>query len=450
MVLSDWVHAGNAHRRRQALQALPGVLGWLLETQGSGQLSLHPQGSESPHLSFSQHIGQLIDEGQPWTEILAQGILNQDYDLFSKEKHRAVFKAVRRGIKRVERLPDDQKPTPMAFTRIFPETKFKTGFEQMGELLWMLGTVEMIDFPSTEQNHIQWFHMHHLMTLFFCDIDTKILDFSAASRYRATLRGILHPSDSPPFPYWLLNDQAIGTLQLARYHVYHWACRIFCPVSNKNSYGKISSLLGQHLTFKQLQQAQLAFHRLYEQTTQRATAKRAQQMKEFVEDPHPLWTAEGPEISCFHGVTVRSLQHPLALLKEGEEMAHCVAGYSRLCFQGTSRIFSFHCEQTGERATLEIRQKEASLQAVVQQFFGHRNSPPSHRMKAACGSFLQPLNDTPAKRWPRLAIPEEWEEQNSILDETFYQQSRTWFSSKHPMLTKAVSDSLEGLSGSTS
>ena len=51
------------------------------------------------------------------------------------------------------------------------------------------------------------------------------------------------------------------------------------------------------------------------------------------------------------------LTDSLMLAREGMEMRHCVASYSKDCARGDTRIFALEDTETGERATLELRRR---------------------------------------------------------------------------------------------
>ena len=57
------------------------------------------------------------------------------------------------------------------------------------------------------------------------------------------------------------------------------------------------------------------------------------------------------------GLRVVPLTDSLMLAREGMEMRHCVASYSRDCVRGDTRIFALEDVDTGERATLELRRR---------------------------------------------------------------------------------------------
>jgi len=124
-------------------------------------------------------------------------------------------------------------------------------------------------------------------------------------------------------------------------------------------------------------------------------------------------------------------------LKEGIDLSHCVAGYSAYCFAGNSRIFSLLDKETGERATLEVRQRntEEKWVAVKRQLFGHGNKEPSPQFHTAANSFIDMLNkDVSATVWPRLETPSQWKSQETGPDSIFFDQVRAWLNAKHKAL----------------
>jgi len=75
------------------------------------------------------------------------------------------------------------------------------------------------------------------------------------------------------------------------------------------------------------------------------------------------------------------LTDSLMLAREGMEMRHCVASYSRDCARGDTRIFALEDVETGERATLELRRR--SWVWFAGQLKGPCNAEVSLRMRAA-------------------------------------------------------------------
>lgn len=82
---------------------------------------------------------------------------------------------------------------------------------------------------------------------------------------------------------------------------------------------------------------------------------------------HQLMVLKSPEflqiwqsaLPAFETAALRAvpLTDTLMLAREGMEMRHCVASYSRDCVRGDTRFFALEDSETGERATLELRRR---------------------------------------------------------------------------------------------
>lgn len=81
------------------------------------------------------------------------------------------------------------------------------------------------------------------------------------------------------------------------------------------------------------------------------------------------------------GLRVVPLTDSLMLAREGMEMRHCVASYSRDCARGDTRIFALEDVDTGERATLELRRR--AWVWFAGQIKGPCNAEVSSRLRAA-------------------------------------------------------------------
>jgi hypothetical protein len=81
------------------------------------------------------------------------------------------------------------------------------------------------------------------------------------------------------------------------------------------------------------------------------------------------------------GLRVVPLTDSLMLAREGMEMRHCVASYSRDCVRGDTRIFALEDVDTGERATLELRRR--SWVWFAGQIKGACNADVSSRLRVA-------------------------------------------------------------------
>ena len=179
----------------------------------------------------------------------------------------------------------------------------------------------------------------------------------------------------------------------------------------------------------------------------RASARQTEQLYALEQGQlSPMWEPGGPVHATDGDVRITALLHPVALLKEGNELSHCVSGYAPQCFSGESRIFAFE-DASGERATLEVQQAEGQdkdrLSVIQIQLYGIENEEPSLKLKAVARRFVQQLNEEYSQpRWPDLEMPEQWEEQDAAEDPVFKQQVKAWLRAKH----RGLFNSLEELS----
>lgn len=441
----DWLNEGDLNRRTQALQAAPGVLVWLLQMSTGDR---HAAERKNPHLSFLRELGEMIDRGQPWQEPLSDMLAKLWVTDLPKSDPLAqqIPKTILRGLQRIIRLPEKEKPSFQTLRTLWASRSTQNGVARITELLWKVGTMEAVDIPSTQFSKTPWLAMHVVTQNLFGHVYLPTLDLVAFSRYRLSLRGMIKRPEEWSDCDWLVSQDQMGEMQIARRSVYHWISSIILTdiPQDKLSESKdfVARGLSENLSFKQFLDASETLHRFHTQATQRASVRNAQRIRSLEQNPRvELWTAGGPATATHHGVKIRALQHPLELLKEGEEMSHCVAGYSDLCFQGTSRIFAFEHTQTNERATLEVRQQKSDhgkIEIIEQQFFSERNQQPSLTMKAANRQFLQQLNNENTMAiWPTLETPEEWAEKDNVLDDVFRHQVQAWFRAKHPSVAKA-------------
>ena len=116
-------------------------------------------------------------------------------------------------------------------------------------------------------------------------------------------------------------------------------------------------------------------------------------MKELakIQNDEKVWDPTGIDFE-YKGIAVKELYSGKALLKEGEEMRHCVVGFTDDCMIGAYRVFSL--ESTTERTTLGIT-CSGYRSFEIQQHKGYKNemgSMISREMKEAAKMVEDKLN----------------------------------------------------------
>lgn len=449
----EWVREGDSERRLQAMELLPAVLTSLVDKQWKNPLEGETQAPMAQSLS---DIGRMIDEGRPWYEALANA-LAQDLSSAETENLPALpenYQAtVLRGLHRLSRLPQEQRPT---MESIQPPDEFGSSLPSyspqncrhtyaIGRLLWSCGMVEMVDLPRNPQ---QFGIMDQVLAHLFrfekrSFKNQRVWDYNQASGYRSALRGLtglpLKASE------WLVPWDTLHKIDEGQREIESWLIGAF-----EVSRGNVTMLydhIQHHLSFKQLLDASQTLHRFHQQATVRASARQTEQLYALEQGQlSPMWEPGGPVHATDGDVTITALLHPVALLKEGKELSHCVSGYAPQCFSGESRIFAFE-DASGERATLEVQQAEGQdkdrLSVIQIQLYGIENEEPSLKLKAVARRFVQQLNEEYSQPcWPDLEMPEQWEEQDAAEDPVFKQQVKAWLRAKH----RGLFNSLEELS----
>lgn len=387
--LVAWLSLGNTQRRIQALESNPGTLGglvleywkpWVPRSRPSSmvedftddeeRLKTLQRGERVFHTMVRQgmaRLGQLIDEGQPWYAFVAQWItqMNQAMGVYVDEQYP---QEILRGLQRVPRLPPEQRPTLATCRAIdslhpYVYDSQRTTLDlyhtsPAAMIAWLCGVLEVADIPKSPD---QWAALRETMgEAISADQQSvnghrehagqpKGRTLAAFRRYRHTLKGIAQPPQASDWlvPYGIIND-----LAMAREEIEAWVRQAY-GLSRAGA----SSVLNEVWTMKQWLEASKVLHRLHRQATERQAANQAKAMAAFHEGKQAgLWPAgDGlPEQITLDGIVLTALLHPLALLKEGEDMGHCVAGFSQACFSGRSRIYSMLNPETQERATLEL------------------------------------------------------------------------------------------------
>lgn len=491
--LAAWAALGNSPRRIQALEAHPGTLGGLVLFYWKKQSKRAPNkrlGAKKSDPQWAQlraqdlaywallrsgmaELGRLIDAGQPWYAHAAQW-LTQAHHAAGFYVDARYTQELMRGLQRTPRLPADRRPTlrtlscvadlePHSYS-VLCTTLSTPSASPAATLIWLLGVLEMADVPASND---QWAALREtLASPLNMDRHTEQngLDprqhptktsLAQGRNYRHFMKGL---AQAPQGMDWLLPYEVLVDVGEAGMEVTHWV---------KEAHNAPDpwtwSVLKEHWTAKQWLEASAALHRLHQHATARQAANKAKAMAAFHAQPgEGLWEAGGglPAQASREGVAIRALLHPWALLKEGEDMGHCVAGYSYACFQGRSRIYSLTDTHTGERATLEVgfsvvvepyrSNPQAGMatrrpsfaypqQQLVQiQLRGPHNQAVSDRLHQAAKGLIAAANANPdLERWQVMDVPDEWQGQSGV-DDRFYEQVREWLGQAYPRIASQL------------
>jgi hypothetical protein len=486
--LVSWLTLGNSERRIQALSAHPGTLGGLvlrhwLPVPSKAPVSHHSRLHDLTAEDLKQHrsaslqalrmgsqgiaaIGQRIDDGQSWYEEAAQWLTRLHAKQGMRVDHQYTQELLR-GFQRIPRLPQEQRPTKETLDHIgclhphLDDTPSLSDKEytipQAATAVWLAGMLQVADIP---RNDSQWAAAREMLLsmmghdrldsteAFNEQAARPCLSLTSLRNYRRCFQGLTQPlvTDSPDWllPFNLLHELSDTTRDSAG-----WVA---------NSVGLPTSaaylLLDARFTLQQWQRAQRVLHGYHHQFTQRQAAKKAESMA-LLEKDVALWPlGDGmPQTSEHHGVVFHALANPSALLREGEYMGHCVAGYSPACFAGSSRIYSVTHQHTGERATLELvwadrmgsraqqggRVSRVSTfayptpQLSIRQLRGFHNGPVTPALIKAAEAFLAACRaEESLAPWPVMETPNEWRGEQHEPDDLFYQQVRQWMAHQHP------------------
>lgn len=488
--LVSWLTLGHSERRIQALLAQPGTLGGLVMRywvpMPSGPIRAHhmvieQQSPESirERQTVTRHglrlaaqglaaIAHNIDEGRSWYADAAQW-LTQLHAAQGMRVDEHYPQELLRGFQRIGRLPQAQRPTKKTLDHVrhlHPHLDDAGGLAMEGEavsqaavVVWLTGILQTADLPL---NDGQWAALREtLSSLMGQDRLASSETHSATERlpclslasfrnYRHRLKDVAQPL-SETSQDWLLPFALIHELGDTCSETTQWV-----SASTGKNARTVSLVLDAHWTVQQWQRAQRTLHGYHHQFTQRQAAAKAESMA-LLEKEVALWPlGEGmPQTAECQGVAFHALANPSALLREGEYMGHCVAGYSPACFAGRSRIYSVTHQQTGERATLELVWDDRmsgraypggrmprvpafaypTPQLCIRQLRGFHNGPVTQSLQKAAEAFLAACRAQESLApWPAMETPEEWRGEQHQPDDLFYQQVRQWVAQQHPRL----------------
>ena len=423
-----WLSMGNRKYRFQALNsgslALVDLIHfqWGVDATENGDISWslnHPT-THSDYARFDA-LSKTIDEGQPWMDQACELLTSAQWT--GPLSPAMTQQALRTGLRRFASTPEPDRPHGLC-----PEWR---GWESepfvATQALWCMGVMEKHHLP---QNAEQWKNLSNFLLVLFPAFsnggDSYFLDYK-----RYTL------------PLWKTSAPVSGFPLLTR--DIHAKSSEVSPLEEwvKKSLGHRYNLTPYHpqfqralntLTLSQWEEFDRPAHAFHEQATERLFQRQAAQPK--AEDQWEL----GMPATFQHGsVTLTGLHTPAQVIDEGRTMQHCVAGYVSYCFSGYSRIYSLLDHRTGERATLDLCQKEQRV--VLREIKGHRNQPAAPDLLRAAEAFIDQL-PIPSQPWPNLPVPPQWTGKTD-LDEQFHAQVLDWFQRHHPNVLELAALALE-------
>ena len=436
--VTHWLSMGHVDYRHQAIDAAGGVLAQLIETHWKQEQAGIPDNKEAQSharrgLAGIQDITALIDAGKPWHAEASAWLASQARPYF--ETGEAFEAELVRGFRRLSQPqhratkqvlleppldkpflpPTDEKP----FSPHCPATL----------LVFLAGTLEKPDLPCGDD---EW-----KKTLYFFDrarlahvegngfrpgnplVNARFVPL--ARDYVAFLK---HMRIDRPRAWIIQHTDCWERFQPALDDAIRWLEEAF-SLQPKEAL----EALWPHLRWTQWRDLDDTLHRFHREAIECLLAQRIGD--EDVDDLPALWDPRMPTRFEAERVTFKALTHPTALLLEGDDLGHCVGGYTEHCFSGRSRIYALTDTKTGDRATLELQQKNGAV--TSSQLQGPRNTIPGARFSAATHAFLSKVNaeNSPQDPWPSLPTPPEWETQDVWRDPDFQARARQWLLKTH-------------------
>lgn len=127
-----------------------------------------------------------------------------------------------------------------------------------------------------------------------------------------------------------------------------------------------------------------------------ALQKRWRKNIHVIKDKKPLFSKEAREwkslmeTTVIDGITITPLTSESALKSHGNEMDHCVGGYTEECLENTSNILKLIDAQNG-KSTLELVYVKDKIK--IQAHKGEYNSFPNERHRKAALELLRQINE---------------------------------------------------------
>lgn len=423
-----WLSMGNSKHRFQAMQA--GSLAlvdlihfqWGVAATEDGSLSWsynHPI-TPADYARFDS-LSRAIDEGHPWMDQTCQLLFSAQWA--GPRLPAMTQQALRTGLRRFSSTPESERPHGLCHQWMDGDNN------PFGATrgLWCMGVMEKHHLP---QNTEQWKNLNCFLQVLFPPFsaggDAHFLNYK-----RYTL------------PLWKAHVSASGFPLLA--NDIHKRKNHLNPIRLwvQESLGQRYNLIPYHpqfqraldsLTLSQWEAFERPIHAFHQQATERLFQRQADQS-----NPEYQWDLYMAETFQHGSVTLTGLRTPVQVMNEGRTMQHCVAGYVGDCFAGQSRIYSLVDHRTGERATLDLCQKEQRV--VLREIKGHRNQPAAPDLLRAAEAFIDQL-PIPSQPWPNLPVPPQWAGKTD-LDEQFHAQVLDWFQRHHPNVLELAALALE-------
>lgn len=416
-----WLSQGNQLYRAQAKAVGSVPLEELIYSSQKLRLNQNPNPEMAQkQLALFRSMEEDIDQGQEW--ITAASVMFSQDEAVKAYMGKVAPITFLKGFRRLAKTAPEKRPS-----RHIAEQTFGSRYNRPSSaFLFAIATLEKHHVP---QSITQWLNFSSVCHVFFGSL--QAIGCSRLAHYQKSLQGFLAPSTVPGCH---ITSEQIRELEVMVEEPQRWIQESF-NISHEH-------LLSYPFTFKQWQQIHRVFHRFHREATQRFVVKsgeREQQLEQQRQSKRlPMWDACLPEHFTVDDVEIRALLHPLDLLEEGSDMAHCVATYSEYCLNGTSRIYSLKNSRNGQRATLELCQAELTLRVQVRQLQGMHNETPHPTLSVAADYFMEHLSSSPTRPWPHLPVDDLWKTHH-VQDERFHKDIRDWMERHYPAFTQAMS-----------
>lgn len=464
----NWVASGPIPLyREQAVRAHPILLPlliqdvWYPDNVEKARLASQPMHKGMQKTSPADLLAWLtgcIDNGVSWQSGLAEKLL--DLSCFLSEAERPqVLAEIKRGIQRLGKpalahhFPLEHLLDRWASHQDFLGNTLAINLfdASLTSLVWLVGVLEISDLPHTadqweamEKFFARWKRAMEPTVVQTSDNKKRFMAFfrSQVRRYRTFLKGMNCPQGASN---WIVSEADQNAFFNALHSVPAWLQEAF---STTDWFGGLqeqipscdfSNHVTQHLStwnVKQWLRASDFMHLAHRRATRRCVEALAAAQPSPTHFNDPAWPSCLPAAFTHQGYAFKALLNPHTLVEEGQDMHHCVAGFSHACANGYSRIYSICHAHSEERATLEIRRTESG-ELVQGQLNGPYNSVVSPELAGAAEAFLEVARQWPDQQsWPQVELSPQWQRSitgvNAVEDEVFLDEIRQWMRSHHP------------------
>ena len=477
--VQNWVASGPIPLyREQAVRAHPILLSlliqdvWYPDNVEMARLASQPMRKGTQKTSpvdLLKWLTDRIDKGISFQSGLPQKLLDLSSPLAPSEHHQ-ILAELKRGVQRLGKpVLAHHFPLEHLLDRWGSHQDFLGNtlainiFDgPLTSLVWLVGVLETFDLPQTSG---QWEAMERLFghwkrsvslhqtlqpttTRIPSSLNTQsmILFRSQLRRYRTTLNGIMSPQGAST---WIVSEAHQNAFFNALHSVPSWLTQAFFTPDwlgqpehlgpdqlKQREFLKHVSFYVSTWNAKQWLRASEFIHLAHRRATRRCVEALAAAQPSPTHFNDPAWPSCLPAAFTHQGYAFKALLNPHILVEEGQDMHHCVAGFSHACANGYSRIYSVCHAHSEERATLEIRRTESG-ELVQGQLNGPYNSVVSPELAGAAEAFVEVARQWPDQQsWPQVELSPQWQRSitgaHVVEDEVFLDEIRQWMRSHHP------------------